>query len=165
MVDAALTMAIAGEEAKAQTLAREVGKRRPEDTLVQSLRIPEVQAVIAINHASPAQAIESLKMAAPFELAFKAEFSPVFIRGQAFLRARQGKEAATEFQKILDHRNIDPVSPICSLAYLGLARANSIAGDTANSRRAYQDFLTLWKDADPDLPILQEAKKEYANLK
>jgi hypothetical protein len=96
---------------------------------------------------------------------FTTALYPVYVRAEAYLAGHQGSEAATEFQKILDHRGIAVNAPIGALAHLGLARANALKGDTAKARSAYQDFLTLWKDADPDIPILQQAKAEYAKLK
>ena len=93
-----------------------------------------------------------------------AEFVPVYVRGEAYLAAHRGKEAVTEFQKILDHRGIVLNEPIGALAHLQLGRAYAMQGDTAKARSAYQDFLTLWKDADPDIPILKQAKAEYAKL-
>ena len=89
---------------------------------------------------------------------------PVFVRGEAYLAARQGSEAATEFQKVLDHRGLVLNRPIGALAHLGLGRAYVLQGDVPRARAAYQDFLTLWKDADPDIPVLQKAKAEYAKL-
>jgi hypothetical protein len=91
-------------------------------------------------------------------------YLPTYLRGRALLRAGHGANAAVEFQKILDHRGVFPVSPLYTLSHLGQARASLLAGDAAKSRRAYQDFLALWKDADPDIPILQEARAEYAKL-
>jgi len=91
-------------------------------------------------------------------------YSATYIRGLAYLRARQAREAAAEFQKIVDHSGVAPVSPVRALAVLGLARAQALASDTASARKSYQDFLALWKDADPDIPILREAKAEYAKL-
>ena len=88
-----------------------------------------------------------------------------YLRGQIYLRQKAGNEAAAEFQKILDHRGVEPLSPLYPLAHLGLARASALSGDPAKARREYQDFLALWKDADQDLPILIEAKKEYEQLK
>jgi Tfp pilus assembly protein PilF len=90
---------------------------------------------------------------------------PVYVRGEAYLAVHQGSEAAAEFQKILDHRGVVLNEPIGALAHLGLARAYAMQGDTAKAKPAYQDFLTLWKDADPDIPVLKQAKAEYANLK
>ena len=92
-------------------------------------------------------------------------YTVIYARGLAYLRAGQGREAALEFQKILDHPGVSPVSPAHVLAILGLARAHALASDTAAARKSYQDFLTLWKDADPDIPVLQQAKAEYSKLK
>jgi tetratricopeptide (TPR) repeat protein len=119
----------------------------------------------------PRAAIESLRQAAPYEMAaagprpVTTPYSAIYVRGLAYLRAGQGREAAAEFQKILDHPGVSPVSSVRALAVLGLARAYALAGDTAKARKSYQDFLALWKDADPDIPILREAKAEYAALK
>ena len=112
------------------------------------------------------KAIEALQVAAPYELgnADYVRLYPVYVRGEAYLAAHQGGEAATEFQKILDHRGIVLNEPIGALAHLQLGRAYAMQGDTAKARAAYQDFLTLWKDADPDIPILKQAKAEYAKL-
>ena len=111
-----------------------------------------------------------LEAAAPYELGEPPQFQlgtlyPACIRGQAYLAAHNGTAAATEFQKFLDHRGIVLNFPLGALAHLGLARAYALSGDTAKSRTAYQDFFALWKDADPDIPILKEAKEEYAKLK
>ncbi len=158
-------LALSGAVGEAQALAEEVGKRSPTDTLNNAVGLPVVRAAVEINRNNPAKAIEALRAATPYELGWTQRFVPIYVRGQAYLRARQGGEAAAEFQKILDHRGVDPVSPLYSLSYLGLARAASLSGDTAKSRRAYQDFLALWKDADSDIPILREAKHEYASLR
>jgi tetratricopeptide (TPR) repeat protein len=106
-----------------------------------------------------------LRTAIPYELGGAAGLATIYVRGQAYLRAGAGEEAVTEFQKILGHKGIAPVALLHPLARLGLARAHALAGDTAGARRAYQDFLALWKDADPDIPILQEAQAEYAKLR
>ena len=118
------------------------------------------------------EAIESLKAAAPYDLGQMTAFDypwtslyPVFVRGEAYLAAHQGVEAAAEFQKILDHRGIVVIEPIGALAHLQVGRAYAMQGETAKARAAYQDFLTLWTAADPDIPILKEAKAEYAKLK
>ena len=92
-------------------------------------------------------------------------FEPVYVRGQAYLRAGRGAEAAAEFKRILDHRGVRPNNFLFSLAHLGLARACALSGDVLKSRNSYQDFLALWKDADPDIPVLQQARQEYAKLK
>jgi hypothetical protein len=124
----------------------------------------------ALNQKNAARAIETLRAASPYELmtpvnpTLPLELYPVFVRGQAYLEIQQGSEAATEFQKILDHRGLVNIEPIGALAHLQLGCAYAMQGDTAKSRVAYQDFLTLWKDADPDIPILIAAKAEFANL-
>ena len=118
-----------------------------------------------------AEAIDTLRVAAKYELGTSTNsppnwtaMYPVYVRGEAYLAARQGREAAAEFQKILDHRGLVLNQPIGALAHLGLARARLLQGDTVEARRAYGDFLALWKDADPDIPVLKQAKAEYAKL-
>jgi tetratricopeptide (TPR) repeat protein len=163
---AALAMALVGDITRAQALTDELAKRFPEDTIVQFNFLPTLHAQLALSHNGAAKALEVLQAAAPYELGDvgTADFYPIFVRGQAYLAAQQGGEAATEFQKILDHRGVVGNEPIGALAHLGLARAYAMQGDTAKAKAAYQDFLTLWKDADPDVPILIAAKSEYAKL-
>jgi serine/threonine protein kinase/tetratricopeptide (TPR) repeat protein len=180
-VEAALAFAIAGDTAKAESLAQDLGKRFPLDTQMQSLWLPAIQAQLALNKKNPASALTALQAAtSPAELgtvSFVCNLSclyPTYIRGQAYLAAGQGKEAAAEFQKIIDHSGIVWNCWTGALAHLGVARANALQArtssgadaDLARSRSlaAYKDFLTLWKDADPDIPILKEAKAEYAKL-
>jgi serine/threonine protein kinase/predicted Zn-dependent protease len=164
---AALAYALAGDAAHAQSLGDDLGKRFIQDTVVQSVWLPTVRAQIETGRKNPARSIELLQAAGPYELGNVGSLSlyPVYVRGEAYLAARQGSEAAVEFQKILDHRGIVLNEPIGALAHLGLARAYALQGDTAEAKAAYQDFLTLWKDADPDIPILAAAKAEYAKLK
>jgi eukaryotic-like serine/threonine-protein kinase len=145
--------------------------KRFEDTDAQFNYLPTLRGKIALLHSNPQQAIDVLAVAAPYELGTPAigyynwpNLYPVYVRGEAYLAAGQGREAAAEFQKILDHRGIVLNEPIGALAHLQLGRAHAMQGDTAKSRAAYQDFLTLWKDADPDIPIVKEAKAEYAKL-
>jgi tetratricopeptide (TPR) repeat protein len=133
--------------------------------------LPVVRAYVEIRGGRPAEALKLLEDAAPYDLGFpQPQFSeggllyPPYVRGQAHLALRQGKEAAAEFQKFLDHRTIVANSPLASLARLGLARAYALQGDSAKARAAYQDFFALWKDADPGIPILKQAKSEYAKL-
>jgi tetratricopeptide (TPR) repeat protein/tRNA A-37 threonylcarbamoyl transferase component Bud32 len=164
---AALAFALAGDAAQAQPLLSEVEKRYPDDTLIKAVWLPSARAALELNRDNPAKAIELLQSATQYELGeggVGSGFLPNYVRGEAYLRAKQGKEAAAEFQKILDHRGVDPLSPFYPLAHLGLARAAALSGDTATSRKAYQDFLVLWKDADPDIPVYREAKAEYAKL-
>ena len=161
---AAMAFASAGEGAQGQSLADDLAKRS-EDTLVQSVWLPTIRAQGALEHNNSSRAIEILRAAIPYELGTGAALNPVYVRGEAYLAARQGSEAAAEFQKILDHRGIVQNDPMGALAHLQIARAYMLQGDTAKARAAYQDFLALWKDADPDIPILIAAKAEYAKLK
>jgi len=167
----ALALAYAGDANRARTLADDLGKRFPEDTGLQFNYLPTLRAKLALCHSSPQEALDILRVASPYELGLPASgfynwpnLYPVYVRGEAYLAAHQGKEAAAEFQKILDHRGIVLNEPIGALAHLQLGRAYAMQGDTAKSRAAYQDFLTLWKDADPGIPILQQTKAEYATL-
>jgi len=169
----ALALALVGDAVRAQALSEDLGKRYPEDTIVRFNYLPTLYAQLALrrNHAS--NAIEVLQAAGPYELGSPGPgraispppLYPVYVRGEAYLAAHLGSKAAAEFQKILDHRGIVANEPIGALAHLGIARAYAMQGDTAKARAAYQDFLTLWKDADPDIPILIAAKAEFAKLK
>jgi len=167
---AALALAYAGDNGRAQALTDDLGKSFPEDTLVKFNYLPTLRAKLAVRKGNALEAIESLRAATPYELGVPygaygwTALYPVFVRGEAHLAAHQGSEAAAEFQKILDHRGIVLNSPIGALAHLQIGRAFAMQGDTAKARAAYQDFLTLWKDADPDIPILKQAKAEYAKL-
>jgi serine/threonine protein kinase/tetratricopeptide (TPR) repeat protein len=168
---AALALAYAGDGKRAQVLAHDLGQSFPEDTIVQFNYLPTLHARLAVNQGSASEALDSLRTAAPYDLgqspsgvyAWTALY-PVFVRGEANLAAHQGKEAAAEFQKIIDHRGVVLNSPIGALAHLQLGRAHTMAGDKVKAKAAYQDFLTLWKDADPDIPILKQAKAEYVKL-
>ena len=164
---AALALALAGEVNRPQSLADDLAKRFPQDTLAQFNYLPTVRAQLALNRKDPSRAIEALKAAAPFEMGAmdgSNALYAIFLRGQAYLMARQGSDAATEFQKVLDHRGIVLNEPIGALAHLELGRAYAISGDTVKAKAAYNDFFILWKDADPDVPVLKEAKAEYAKL-
>ena len=217
-VEAALAFAMAGDTARAESLAQDLGKRFPLDTQMQSLWLPAIQAQLALDKKNPAAALTALQAAAPpielGQIVFVANISclyHVYIRGEAYLAAGQGKEAAAEFQKIIDHSGIVWNCWTGALAHLGVARANALQaaeprsgarmqpGRSSGSRigrarppagakkraaeagrpqsrpadrdaarvralAAYKDFLTLWKDADPDIPILKQAKAEYAKL-
>jgi eukaryotic-like serine/threonine-protein kinase len=154
-------LALSGERKKALDLAGEVAKSRPDDVLVQSLFAPQVRAAAALDSGDPAKAIELLKRASAYD---KGGTGVTYLRGLAYVKNKQGAEAAQEFAKVLALRNLAPADPLMSLAHLGLGRAYALQGDSQKSRTAYQDFFALWKDADPDLPILKEAKSEYANL-
>ena len=165
---AALALAQAGETAAAEKLAAETDKTFPQDTMIQTYWLPTIRAAIGLNRKDPDHAIGALQTVSAHELGqpsvFPVFMRPVYVRGEAYLAMHKGREAAAEFQKILDHRGIVVNDPIGALAHLGLARAYVLQGDTAKAKAAYQDFLTLWKDADPDIPILKQAKAEYAKL-
>jgi tetratricopeptide (TPR) repeat protein len=162
LVRAALALALCGESSQAQPLVDELVQRYPKDTLINGLWLPAIRAAMELQRGNASQAIDLLQAASRYERA--AEFWPQYVRGQAYLRLKSGSEAAAEFQKILDHHGEAPLSALYPLAHLGLARAEALASDVAGSRKAYQDFLALWKDADPDLPVLIAAKKEYERL-
>src|SRR5882724_6453841 len=164
MLLCASALALAGDTAKASAIADEVAKLFPLHTLINSVSLPTIRAQVEIDRGNPSKAIELLRTAAPYEFGSVTRVLPNYIRAQAYLKARQGPEAAAEFQKLLDHRGVCLAAPECSLAHLGLGRARALSGDNAGARTAYQDFLALWKDADPDVPILKEAKAEYTKL-
>ena len=160
---AALALALAGDVAWAQTLADDLDERFPDGTIIQFKYLPTIRAQVALSGNDSSKAIEVLQAAAPYELGASG-LDPVYVRAEAYLAAHQGSEAAAEFQKILDHRGVVVNEPIGVLAHLGLARAYVLQGDTARAKAAYQDFLTLWKDAAPEIPIFKRAKTEYARL-
>jgi tetratricopeptide (TPR) repeat protein len=165
---AAFALAISGEIAGAQTLTADLGKRFPEDTAVRFNYLPTLGALLALKRGEPLRAIELLQIAAPYELGGPAIFGgslyPVYVRGESYLAAHRGPEAAAEFQKVLDHRGIVLSDPIGALAHLQLGRALALSGDKTRAKGAYQDFLTLWKHADPAIPILVQAKAENSRL-
>ncbi|MFZ3330996.1 MAG: serine/threonine-protein kinase [Candidatus Acidiferrales bacterium] len=163
--EAALALAFAGDAVHAQTLADDLDKRFPEATILQFNYLPTIHAQLALSRNDSSKAVDALQAAMPFELGVAGGLYPIYVRGEAYLAARQGSEAAAEFQKIVDHRGIVVSEPIGALAHLQIGRAYVMQGDTAKAKPAYQDFLTLWKDADPDIPILIAAKSEYAKLK
>jgi tetratricopeptide (TPR) repeat protein len=168
---AAFALALAGDGSASQSLAEDLAKRFPEDTPVQFEYLPTLRALFALSRKAPLDAIEHLQTALPYDLAmpgtaFFAKFGglyPVYVRGQAYLEAGRGREAAAEFQRVLDHRGIVLADPIGSLAHLQLGRALLLSGEI-RARSAYQEFLNLWKDADADIPVLQQARAEYAKL-
>jgi serine/threonine protein kinase/tetratricopeptide (TPR) repeat protein len=169
--EAAIAFAMAGDTSHAESTGQSLAKRFPLDTLVRSLSVPTIEAQIAIDQNNPARGIELLQAASPIELSVSSGGAginscmyPVYVRGQAYLSAKQGTAAVVEFQKIIDHRGLVENCPTGALAHLGLARAYVLAGDNAKAHAAYNDFLTLWKDADPDIPILKDAKAEAASL-
>ena len=164
MEPVAEALAMTGDVSRAQAIADDLGRRFPDDTILRQVNIPVVRALIELQRKAPEKAIEALQAATPYEMGYGQNLFPVYVRGLAYLQAKRGPEAVAEFQKIVDHRSIAPVAPEHSLAKLGLGRAYGLTGDTAKAKAAYQDFLALWKDADPDVPIHQQAKAEYAKL-
>jgi hypothetical protein len=169
---AAVALALAGDVTQSQPLAADLEKRYPEDTSVQSSYLPTLRALFLLHAGQPSQAIEALQPARPYEFAdpainFLGYFGglyPVYVRGEAYLAAHKGAEAAAEFQKILDHRGLVLGDPMGARARVELGRAWALAGDPVKARAAYQDFVTLWKDADHDIPILSQARAEDAKL-
>jgi tetratricopeptide (TPR) repeat protein len=170
---AALALALSGDLSRARTLADDLSKRFPEDTSVQFSYLPTLRAVFALAQNDPSDALEQLRPAIRYDLAFVgtaffAKFGALcsaYVRGQAYLSAKRGSEAAAEFRKILNHRSLVLADPVGSLAYLQLGRALSLLGDQAKGRAAYRDFLRVWNEADSDIPILKKAQAEYSNLR
>ncbi|MBV9342735.1 MAG: tetratricopeptide repeat protein, partial [Acidobacteria bacterium] len=169
---AAVALALAGDYSKSRAKADELDRRFPEDTSIRFNYVPSLRALIAAKTGKPSQAIEFLETARSSELGtprsamhgYFGALYPVYMRGLAYLAGGNGSKAVAEFQKILDHRGIVISDPIGSLAHLQLGRAYVMAGNNAKAKSNYQDFLELWKDADPDNPILKQAKDEYAKL-
>ncbi len=164
---ASLAFARAGDATRAQGLVDELNKRFPSDTLLQRYWLPTIRGAIAFARKTPPSALGALQSVS-YELGIpqtrELVLYPAYGRGQTYLAARQGKEAAVEFEKFLEHRSIASNSPLGALAHLGLGRAYVLSGDLPKARAAYQDFLGLWKDADPDIPIFRQAKAEYAKV-
>jgi DNA-binding winged helix-turn-helix (wHTH) protein/tetratricopeptide (TPR) repeat protein len=168
---AAFALAMSGDRSRTLPLVDDLKKRFPEDTFVRFVYIPTLHAILAQSHGESSQAIELLQTAGQYDLAvpgtwfgFFGTLYPAYVRGQAFLSMRRDHEAAAEFQKILDHKGLVASDPIGALARLQLGRAYSLSGNTTKARSAYRDFLMLWEDADPDVPILKQARAEYARL-
>jgi tetratricopeptide (TPR) repeat protein len=169
---AAVALALSGESSRVHAIVLDLGTRYPEDSSVQYTYLPVLQALLALKSGKPEQAIEAMKVVSGSDYAipgtaFVATFGGMysaFVRGQAYLAAGKPDEAKAEFQKVLDHSGIVLVDPIGALARLQIGRAYALSGDKASARASYEDFLTLWKDADPDLPLLKQAKAEYSKL-
>jgi eukaryotic-like serine/threonine-protein kinase len=168
---AALASARVSDTARAKMIVEELEKSNPSNTVLKVFWLPALNAAIELTGGKSAQALVFLEAAAPYELGEPpptqqlGTMYPAYLRGQAYLLSNNGPASAAEFQKFLDHRGITINFPLGALAHLGLARAYSLSGDTAKAKAAYQDFLTLWKDADPDIPILKQAKAEYEKVK
>jgi eukaryotic-like serine/threonine-protein kinase len=169
---AGIALARAGASEEAAKIANDLRKNYPLDTLVVNYWVPIIRAAIELNHNDPQRAILSLQPATPFELASPNTWSglggpmyPAFLRGESLLQMRRGADAAAEYQKILDHRGFMLACPLGALAHLGMARAYRLQGDAAKARSAYEHFFTLWRDGDPDIPILRQAKTEYTKMR
>lgn len=162
--NAALVFSLTGEKEEADVVLGELRARFPNDALLNQVWIPAVRATFAINSGNSGEALNVLEVARPFELGAAAEFTPIYVRGLAHLRAKDGVNACREFQKILENRGVSVTSEHYPLAMLGNARALALAGDHDQSRQFYEKFLNLWSEADPDIPVLREARAEYARL-
>jgi hypothetical protein len=164
----AISMGLAGDSVPAAHLANDLDKRFPDATIIQAEYLPMIRAATILGRGNASKnadrAVEALAAALPYETGQYIGLYPAYLRGEAYLAAQQGAAAATEFQKLLDHRGIVANLVTGSLAHLQLGRAYAMQGDNTKAKAAYQDFLTLWKDADPDIPILMQAKAEYARL-
>ncbi len=170
---AGLALALSGDSSRSEALAGDLEKRFPEDTFVKFTYVPILRACAALERSKPADSVEQLQIARPYELAanglnfahhYLGGLHSAYVRGEAFIAAHRYAEATAEFQKILDHRGIVGLDPIGALAHLQLGRAFALSGDKGKAKAAYEAFLALWKDADPDVPILKSAKAEYGRL-
>jgi tetratricopeptide (TPR) repeat protein len=166
---AALALARMGDTTRAQVMVREIEKNNVSDTLLNFYWVPTIKAAIDINKGNPTGAITALEAAEPYELGRDGSFHlgtlyPAFLRGHAYMQVHNGPAAAAEFQKFLDYRGIVLNYPLSALARIQLARAYAMSGDATKAKASYQEFLTLWKDADSDIPILKQAKAEYTEL-
>ncbi len=169
---AAFALALSGDVSRARALADDLSRDYPEDTSVQYMYLPTLRGLFSLNAHDAAAAIQTLQAASRFDLGmgtvgaigYFGRLYPIYVRGQAYLAAQQPAAAAAEFQRIIDHRSIVLVDPMDAMARLQLARALGRSGDTAKAKSAYNDLLALWKDADPKIPIVTEARAEYAKL-
>ncbi|MGC1685742.1 MAG: protein kinase [Candidatus Acidiferrales bacterium] len=167
MASTAFVYAVIGDTARAESLVQDLTKRFPLDTIAQSYWLPTIQAQQAYSKKNTSRALELLQTVAPLDLSgiTISCMPPIYLRGQSYLANQQGSAASAEFQKILDHRGLVQNCSTGALSHVGVARAEALAGDSTKARAAYQDFFTLWKDADPDIPILRDAKAEFDKLK
>ena len=165
--EAAMLMARTGDASGAERILADLAKQYPNDTMLNSGWIPMARATAEIQNNNSGKAVELMESARPYELGsgpLSLGYWPNYVRAEAYLKAHDGAKAATEYKIILDHQGVDPVNPLYALAHLSLGRAYALQGDSAKARTAYQDFLAIWKDADSDVPVLKQAKAEYAKL-
>jgi eukaryotic-like serine/threonine-protein kinase len=160
-----LALALAGDSDGAERIAQAVSRQCPEDTITQRHALPSIRAVIAMSRNRPAEAIKELEKIPPYEKAVWFYLLPVYLRGVAYLKLGNPAGAAAEFQQVLDNPGLTQQSQTSVLSHLQLGRAQEMMGNKDAARKSYQEFLTLWKDADPDIPIYQQAKAEYASLR
>jgi len=166
-----MALARIGDFSRANALADELQKTHPQDTLLQFYSLPSIRAAAELSRGDATKAEDFTENARPYELGSPTtpptdlrSLYPIYVRGQAYLAMHRGNAAAVEFQRILDHRGLNGNSPLGALAHLQIGRAYALSGNPEKARAAYQEFLTLWKDADPDIPIYKQAKAEYAKL-
>jgi tetratricopeptide (TPR) repeat protein len=162
---AALIYAGCGDASQAQAILNQLRTTYPTDTIISSILAPVIQALIEKSRGNLAEAVRLIESVRAYDRALVTGLMNNYVRGSLYLEQRQGTEAAAEFKKIIDNPAIEAYSPAHTLAYLGLGRAAALSGNTAGARKSYQDFFALWKDADPDLPILVQARKEYEALR
>jgi tetratricopeptide (TPR) repeat protein len=169
---AALVYALSGDFPESQRLATDLERRFPNDTYVRMVYLPELRALTALHDNDPKKTLDLLQAPAQFELGVPGSWSgffgnlyPAYLRGEGYLQSHRDSESVTEFQKVLAHPGIVFSDPVGALAHLQLGRAYSRMGDKTRARSSYEEFLTLWKDADPEIPILRQAKAEYAKLR
>jgi predicted Zn-dependent protease len=161
VINSATALAVIGEDSRALKMAEDVAKQRPYDTLVQSVQVPVVRALVELNHGNAAKAVDLMDGAMVYG---RVNTAVLYLRGLAYLKAGQGGDAAQSFQRVLDLKAYTWVDTLVPLSQLGLARAYALEGDKEHSRVAYQDFLARWKDADTDIPLFKEAKTEYSKV-
>ena len=160
----ALVLALSGQVTQAQQIMDRLVRENPTSTYLNAIHAPVLRSAVQFNSGQAEQALRELEPMKPYEFGFEAGLLPNYLRGMIYLKLGKSQEAAAEFKAVLDHRGVDPIGIVYVMAHLGLARAYNMQGDTAKAKATYQDFLTLWKDADPDIPILKETKAEYAKL-
>jgi eukaryotic-like serine/threonine-protein kinase len=164
VVEGALILALCGDSNQAMAIINEQYRRFPKDTWVNMVWLPSVRAIVELRRNNPATAIQLLQMSQAYETGYVAAYWPMYIRGLAYLQNHSGAQAAAEFQKIIKTGGVNMNTNLYALAHIGLARGLAISADKAQSRKAYEDFFKLWKDADADIPVLQEARREYEKL-